>query len=535
MVVDSATSLGVAHRVILRLLAAGDGRGAIAYAEAVTGSPDQDFNLKQLRAIAYTEAAKLAKDRSLAERGAEIWRELEPEKSSAMAYNLANAELSTFQIALEQGDLSAAWDSHRHHLHAARAGYELVAADPKARRELRLQALTNLGNAYDVVGRDLEAREYWDRALAIDPDFGMALGNRGISLATFAPFMSGHSPTVRSEAAADLDSALAAEASVLRFGGPQALASFKSHRKKLGGVKGNRPDGKRGVPWSDPHLEWCRRHELFLHVSHSCLREDTDRLDPLAFRGLATGLTDADQERVHDLVDMLNSIKQDYLAARLATWLATAEESPVRLLAAAVSGRATFLDSLRYARFGARTGLAVQAFSAATNVLDKAAVMVHSYLRTGRAASDISFRWIARPVGQQKGGLPKPMDSELVAALARPERNLGLIALCDLSCELEGNDTLLKRFAGRRHAATHRFLVAHTEGAPPSTEWIERLRWPQLVSESITQLKLARAAIVYVVRTTDRHESVVHPPPPTGTVRPRLEIPAVDTDLVEYE
>ena len=40
------------------------------------------------------------------------------------------------------------------------------------------QILTNLGNTYDTIGRFVEAQEYWGRALAINPQFGMALGNR---------------------------------------------------------------------------------------------------------------------------------------------------------------------------------------------------------------------------------------------------------------------------------------------------------------------------------------------------------------------
>lgn len=538
MLIDSLEAIEDAHREVTRLITARQPDSAIGYAEALEAGTGHAFNVKQLRALAYTDGGKALEDRTLVERGISIWEELDPTTRPTIAYNRANAELAIWQIAVNQNDLPAAWENDRKHLHAARSAFEAVGADTTAPRELRLQSLTNAGNAYDMVGRDLDALACWDAAIAIDPRFGMALGNRGISLAAYAPYMRGHSTTVRAEAAIDLDAALAAQESVLRFGEVGTLERFQAARIKLGAAAAGQPPQRQRTRWLDPHFEWCRRHELFLHVSHACLREETNRLDPLTFRGFTVGLTEADQQRKRDLVDAFNAVKEDYVSARYATWLAIAKESPIRDHSTAVSARAVFLDSLTYARFGIRTGLAVQAFSAATNVLDKVAGIVHLYFGTGRRVRDVYFGSIARPSGQQKGGAPKPLDPEVAAALSKPEQNVGLIALCDLSCDLE-RDTALSRLIDRRHTATHRFLVAHTEMAPPSTDRIERLRWPRLVAESVTQLQAARAALVYLVRAIDRHEAALKPRPPAGSapmiVVPRLELPVLDTSLVEYE
>ncbi len=45
---------------------------------------------------------------------------------------------------------------------------------------------TNLANTLFQIGRFVEALEYWDRALAINPDFGMAMANKGYSLLHYA-------------------------------------------------------------------------------------------------------------------------------------------------------------------------------------------------------------------------------------------------------------------------------------------------------------------------------------------------------------
>jgi hypothetical protein len=107
------------------------------------------------------------------------------------------------------------------------------------------------------------------------------------------------------------------------------------------------------------------------------LSESYEELDPLFFEGVTAGLGEGEQRRVKDLVDAFNAVKQDFIAARYLLWLASGDESPIREHAAATSQRAGFLDSLMYARWGVRTGIAVQAFAAATNLLDKVACLVH--------------------------------------------------------------------------------------------------------------------------------------------------------------
>jgi len=48
------------------------------------------------------------------------------------------------------------------------------------------QILTNLANNLSHIGRFTEAVELWDRALRLNPKFGMARGNRGYALSNYA-------------------------------------------------------------------------------------------------------------------------------------------------------------------------------------------------------------------------------------------------------------------------------------------------------------------------------------------------------------
>ena len=354
--IDSAAAIEIAHAAALALLHAGDAAGAVALAEECSPQIGQEFNVSQLQAAMYTDGGQMLGRPDLMERGAELWRKLGPDSRPEIAYNLANAELGTYELAVRQGQLSTAWQDKREHLHTARALFERVGRDISARRELRLQALTNAGNAYDIVGRYLDALACYDAALSIDPSFGMALGNRGVALEHSARLMRGHTSTILQQAVDNLDAALAQRASVIRLGGPAALGDFERVRGRIRVAKSSTPSAQPRKRWSDPHLEWCRRHELFLHVSHVCLREDTDRLDPLFFRKVLTGLTDADRQRVNHLVDAFDAVKQDYVAARYLVWLASDPNSPIRDHSESVSRRVTFLDSLEYARWGTERG-----------------------------------------------------------------------------------------------------------------------------------------------------------------------------------
>lgn len=312
--IKSAADAEVVSARVIALLDAGDADGAITLADAATGD---DVLVTQLRAFAYTEGGRQRKDRQTTARGRDLWESLSG-RTRASGYNLANAEQALFELAVGELGYLGAIESELGHLERARRGHEAIAADTAVPDDLKLQALTNLGNSYDLMGRDLDGLEAWERALAIDRDFAMACGNVGVALAHVAPFMGEHAPTVINEAAQALDAALAKPDEIVKQGGPAALAHFEQTRARLPAAKASETSP---THFDDPHLEWCREHELFLHVSHRCLREDVRKLDPLFFRGLLAGVDDAEQKRVKDLIDAFNSIKQGYVSARYLTWL----------------------------------------------------------------------------------------------------------------------------------------------------------------------------------------------------------------------
>jgi len=516
--IDSAEARASAHQKATELRHE-NSRAALDYVAGLEATDRWRWALLELRGVIGIEAGFDLGDVGEIGRGIGLLKSAFPEDPGPMTeYNIANGENARWELVLREEGLVAAIERERKSLHAARRIWERIGRDPAVEPDLRAQALVNAGNSYDNLGRGHEGIRLYDEALEVVPDFAMAHGNRGKALALTLPFASEHTHAVLAETVAALDAALRSPDDVLRVGGPSALASFQQTRD---GLPDEVPEHRHeSEVWADPYLAWCRQYGLFLHVSPACLTQDSGLLDPLVFQRLIGGLEDGSLERSDALLDGLNAIKRDFTTARYLTWLALDPQSTVAEQAGDLDHRLRLVDTLNYGRWGLRTGIAVQAFAATTNLLDKVATFTHAYFETGRKPNEVAFRdfWQAEN--------SKSMDSSFAAAITPPTWNPGLAALCDLANDLR-DDTPLAAFVALRHAATHRLVVAHEFGTPESTGWLERVEWPALEAASLDQLQLARAAIIYLVRAVDVEEHVKSQQYGEGALMP---LPTVDVD-----
>jgi tetratricopeptide (TPR) repeat protein len=464
----------------------------VDFAESCTG---ETLLVEQVRGYTWAEAGLHLEDKGMA---IAVWNHLGT-GNPGIAYNMANTENELWLLAVKQNGRIAALESARTHLHQARALFNRLGDDTKTPKHLRVQALTNLGNTYDHMGRDIDALDCYERALRLDPNFGMALGNKGVALIGISPYMGVHKSAVLAPAREALDAALADKERVLQIGGKSALEHFQQERARFkgGGKGGHRHSAQ--ARWDDPYLKWCFQHGLFLHVSQACIKADQDKLDPLFFSRVVTAIDEAGQARAAQLFDAFNAAKQEYVATRYLAWLASENDTPIYTQARAISEKVNFPDSLTYARWGVRTGMGIQAFGSAVNVLDKVAGFVHMYFQTGRIR-DVYFRTLWHRGNRSK------MDAELASELTRQGLNRGLLALCDLSCDIE-QETPLNQFIERRHTATHRFLVAHEMlSGTNNDDWLERVTWQELRQGTVSVLAIARAGLLYLARMIDIHE-----------------------------
>jgi len=383
-----------ARQHVEALCAAGQPEEALRYAEQVEGHP---LETEQLLAITEIDAGEMLADREIIARGVARFAQLEANSDTPVfAYNRANGQLAMWQVGVERLGIAQALTLHRDDLQEARDLFAEAGAHEAGSDNDRCQALTNLGNSLDACGRHIDALRAYEEALAIEPSFAMAHGNRGLTLLYRAAVDDVHQHALGCEGVKSLDIALVAPDDVLAHGGPAALESFRRQRARIDGTPTHEHDDE---PLPDPYLEWCRRHELFLHTSHPCITLNTRVLDAIRFGGMTVGIDKNSQRRLQTLQDALNSLLQDYLSTRYLAWTTVEPETPTRQHAARLSQYASFHDSLLYARWGVATGLSVTALAAATNLLDKIASVTHLYLQTGRNPRHIYFRrfWLLPP------------------------------------------------------------------------------------------------------------------------------------------
>lgn len=497
MFIDTLAVRNQAGKRAYEILASPTQESIRTFVDNLGASSEWEWAKIELGSIVLIDGGELLGDMALVAEGVKQLDEWPGEPPATARYNRANGLLTLWERSLRKDGPAETFLHARSGLHEARRTFEQIGADTTELPELRVQCLVNAANSYDTIGRDQEAFRLWGKALEIDPEFSMARGNRAYALVNAGHQDQTHGPMLWNEAAIELDRALSNPSEIVRVGGPRALRRFRDLRQKLPEEPYDLPTSD--SPWADPYLEWCRSEELFLHTSHHCLKEGPGQLDDLMIRKVTGDRADP-IGRVDDLFDAFNALKQDYISVRYLRWLSTDPSSPIFEEASQLRDRARFIDGLNYGRWGVRTGLLVQAFASGANLLDKIAGTTHAYFRTGATAKQIYFRhfWSYRDNRVQF------IYPELRRAL-EPNWNAGLTALCDLSNDLD-DETTLSRLVEMRNAATHRPFVVHELPPPESTEWLSRIEVSELRSASLDQLRVCRAALIYLVRAINASE-----------------------------
>ena len=468
------------------------------------------FETEQLLAMAELYAGEQLRERAIVARGIARFETVEAGlNGEPFAYDRANGYLALWGLARQQLGVSQALIRHRDDLHRARDLYATVGVDNTQDARHRAQAWTNLGNSLDTCGRHIDALSAYDEAVSIAPGFGMALGNRGLTLLSRVAADPHYERQLVCEAVAALDAALAVSDDVLAHGGREALDFFASRRALVEGTPTHAHDP---APLADSHLEWCRRHQLFLHPSHACIHAGTEILDAVRFGRLIVGVRDDSQARLMTLHDALNSLLQEYISVRYVAWSSVEPTAPTLRHAAHVDQHASFEDSLTYARWGVATGLSLTALAASASLLDKVASVTHLYLGTGRNPDQVSFRgfWMLPSQHEQ------PSEPDPVIAAELDAGNQGLLALCDLAGDLE-RPTPLNRLVARRHPATNRTVAVHDLllGDIEDHGWLDRIPVDDLRDALMTQLARARAALTYLTDLIDVREQRGRRPRPS--------------------
>lgn len=371
----------------------------------------------------------------------------------------------------------------------------------------RTQLLTNLGNALNHIGRFVEAIEAWDRALAFEPRLAMANGNRGLGLWYYASALydSGHNAVLALAARDALTRAIAPDALLESLGLDPALAMFERTKASLDAYFGEADvagaadlDGYslgRGRR-EQAYRRWCLNNRLFLNPlndvgTHAIAGQDVMTLPSITVVGLDGG------PGPPPVIHYFNGLKQEFATARYTLYEGVTDRG------VHFSDRGVLLyNTLDYPAFGLGVERVKMAFRSAYALLDKIGFVLNAYLGLGHGERQVSFRnlWFV-------GGKSKELHPALDGLANWPLRGLYWLSKDvfedafrqvtepDAQLLYELRNHLEHKFVGVRDDV---LLAMSPSAIAEVPAGMFAIPFDQLAARTLRQLKLARAALIYL-------------------------------------
>ena len=398
-------------------------------------------------------------------------------------YDIANGYLELYALAVHT-DGANVFDCEETVTAALRYGLRGAADGPRA--------LTNLGNLYDEIGRPVEALGCYERALAIDPEFGMALGNKAMAIQTLAP-VTRYPVTHLIQAHQFCQAAIAQANSVAGAGLDGSLESFRTQDDEIVGYltsigRADRLDQDlRHEPYDDSPLSefvrfygrFCLRHDLYLNT-HLADRQAAASIGDEIVPVLTTRVGDSDDRRsVDDIMFRLNEILESYMTARMAL----VQSQYVCDDFSAISRQTTLVNLEDGSASNIYVGHLKMAYKEAFAALDKIAVLINHYLELGLPEQQRYYG----TVWYEHGPDGKPSDPRVLApeVKAAGYRHFGLYLLCKDLCGSKYSDI--------RNALTHRYLRVYTADPRPKGAYL----FDDLTATTIDAMYKVKCAIMY--------------------------------------
>lgn len=276
----------------------------------------------------------------------------------------------------------------------SRPGFESLEA------HRRCQIWTNLGNQLNTLGRFIEAVECWGRALAIEPRFGMARGNRGLGLISYAGALydCNHRPLFVKFAHADLRASLADDALYEGSGYDDAKRAFAAKLESIEQHFGRDADysidhdslNDYELGRQEPERRyriWCLQNRLFLNPLNDLCTEAIGARDPLTQPSLYVPAASAAPPAV---IGFFSQMKQEFVSARWEYYEGITDTGTVHHS----DRRVLLYDTLDQPSYSLSAERVKNAFRAAYSLFDKIAFFLNSYIGLNVKETQVSFRRI---------------------------------------------------------------------------------------------------------------------------------------------
>ena len=371
------------------------------------------------------------------------------------------------------------------------------------------QILTNLASKLNSAGRFIEAVEVWDRALAMNEFFAMALGNRGLGLKSYANavYDPGHA-NILGSAAHDAFGAASAETAqfdseenkYLRDSFASAQVEISqiidvSAARDLLGTSFNMGRSKA----ERAYREWTLSNRLFINPLNDLGTFEIAARDVLTLPSITVALSSASASPP-PAIGLFNQMKQEFVSARYLFF------DGILIDKTHFSDRGVLLyNTLDYPSYALGVEQMRAAYRVTYSIFDKIAYLLNDYFQVGWPANKVSFRnvWY-----EPKGPSPKPLRPLFVDRANWPLRGLFWLSkdLFDSKFR-ESTEPEAEALADIRNHLEHKYLQIHESWRPTALSEDKgktksglayHISRDEFEAKTLRVLKLARAALIYL-------------------------------------
>lgn len=362
---------------------------------------------------------------------------------------------------------------------------------------------TNLGNQLNSLGRFAEAVPTWNRALQATPNFGMALGNRGLGFSEYARSLydPGHQEAFLLFAHRDLSAALS---DAILYHGPydDAKAAFKERKERIEAIVDIVKIAKEvrfdGYPLGQSSGEqryrnWVLSEGLFLNPLNDLGSYSIAAQDVFTLPSFTTGIHEPPT-----LIGLFNQMKQEYISAR---WFLFEGMEPTDPHFA--DKGVVLYNTLDYPSYSIAVERVKAAYRIAYALFDKIAFFLNDYAQLNIKLTNVYFRTVWYENQDARRGVVR---DELLKAKNWPFRGLFWLSkdLFDPSLQ-DGAEPDAQELYVIRNCLEHRYLKVHEmllKTSRANDLWTDRLAYSvgrdDFYRKTLRVLKLARAALIYL-------------------------------------
>jgi hypothetical protein len=382
----------------------------------------------------------------------------------------------------------------------------------------RCQIYTNLANQLNSIGRFVDALEYWGRALNDNPKFGMAHGNVGYCLLTYAKALSdrGHQALFLKFAHDHLSFAISTQAQYEGTGYSDAKQFFKERKLEIESIADVKKISKTMSLTDHPmgdndeeisYRQWCLENRLFLNPlndlgEYPIANQDVFLLPPLT----------VEAGHPPTLIGFFNQLKQEFISARWFLYDGTHTKG-VHFADKGV----LLYNTLDYPSYSISVEKTKVAFRIAYSIFDKIAFFLNDYLALNLKPPKISFRkiwyenaekdrnkWVIRDIFERSENWPlrglfwlsKDLFEEEFVNITEPDAQ----AVKEIRNHLE-----------HKYLKAHDVLASQTDDPKSKPNWSEdqlaySITRTDLEAKALRLFKLSRAALTYLSLGVRREE-----------------------------